>query len=48
MKNGKAGRLSEHQKEVIPRLQSYGNKVVVCRTFEEFQREITNYLTQQQ
>ena len=45
MKNGKAGRLSEHQKEVIPRLQAFGNKVVVCRTFEEFRREIKEYLT---
>ena len=48
MKNGKAGRLSDHQKEIIPRLQAYGNKVVVCRNFEEFQQEITNYLTMQQ
>ncbi len=46
MKNGKAGRLSEHQKEVIPRLQAYGNKVVVCRTFEEFRREVDSYLRQ--
>ncbi len=45
MKNGKAGRLSEHQKEIIPRLQAFGNKVVVCRTFEDFRREIREYLT---
>lgn len=44
MKNGKAGRLSEHQKEMIQRLQAYGNKVVVCRTFDEFKREIEEYL----
>ena len=44
MKNGKAGRLSEHQKEIIPRLQAFGNKVVVCRTFEEFRQEVESYL----
>ena len=43
MKNGKAGRLSEHQKEMMQRLQAFGNKVVVCRTFDEFRKEITNY-----
>lgn len=44
MKNGKAGRLSDHQKEIIPRLQAYGNKVVVCRNFEEFKQEVEEYL----
>lgn len=44
MKNGKAGRLSEHQKQIIPRLQAYGNKVVVCRTLDEFIHEVTMYL----
>ncbi len=44
MKNGKAGRLSDHQKELIPRLEAYGNKVVVCRTIDEFMREVTMYL----
>lgn len=44
MKNGKAGRLSEHQKECISRLQASGHKVAVCRTFEEFQQEIAEYL----
>ena len=44
MKNGKAGRLSDHQKELIPRLQAYGNKVVVCRTIDDFRREIEDYL----
>jgi len=45
MKNGKKGRLSEHQKEMIPRLQSYGNKVVVCRTFDEFKKEVEEYMS---
>lgn len=44
MKNGKAGRLSEHQKEMIPRLQCYGNKVVVCRCLDDFIKEVSNYL----
>ena len=44
MKNGKAGRLSDYQKEIIPRLQSYGNKVAVCRTFEEFRQDVEAYL----
>ncbi len=45
MKNGKAGRLSDHQKELIPRLQAYGNKVVVCRTIDEFRKEVSSYLS---
>lgn len=44
MKNGKAGRLSDHQKEIIHRLQACGNKVVVCRTFDEFKKEVEEYL----
>lgn len=45
MKNGKAGRLSEHQKECISRLQASGHKVAVCRTFDDFKNEIDAYLT---
>ncbi len=44
MKNGTAGRLSEHQKIMIERLQRLGNKVVVCRTTEEFVHEVEEYL----
>lgn len=44
MKNGTKGRVSDKQKDIHEALQSQGNKVVVCRTFEEFQQEITNYL----
>lgn len=44
MKNGKAGRLSEHQKIVIPQLQKEGYQVVVARTFDEFRRSVTEYL----
>ncbi len=44
MKNANRGVLSQCQKEMIPRLQSYGNKVVVCRTLPDFQREVIEYL----
>lgn len=44
MKNGKVGRLSEHQKEMIARLQLLGNKVVICRSLNDFIREVENYL----
>lgn len=47
MKNGKKGVLSDHQKEIIPRLQAYGNKVVVCRTFDEFKKEVEEYFSYQ-
>lgn len=48
MKNGKAGRLSEYQKEMHKRLRDYGNKVVVCKTLDDFRKEINNYINQQQ
>lgn len=44
MKNGKAGRLSEYQKQMIDKLESLGNKVIVCRTLEEFIKEVESYL----
>lgn len=46
MKNGNKGKLSDNQKEMIPRLQVYGNKVVVCRTLDEFRSEVEKYLNQ--
>ena len=39
-KNGKAGRLSTSQRNIIPRLQACGNKVVLCRTLEEFMNNV--------
>ena len=45
MKNGKAGRLSEAQKEMHETLRKYRNKVVICRNLLEFQQEINTYLT---
>ena len=44
MKNGKSGRLSENQTEMIKRLRGYGNKVEVVRSFEEFQKIVEEYL----
>lgn len=44
MKNGKKGRLSEHQKQTIKRLQDAGHKVAVCRNIQEFINEVNNYL----
>lgn len=44
MKNGKAGRLSEYQKEMKKKLESLGNKVVVCRSLEDFVNEVETYL----
>ena len=45
MKNGKAGRLSEAQKEMHETLRKYRNKVVICRNLLEFQQEINTYFT---
>lgn len=44
MKNGKAGRLSDYQKEMSQQLESYGNKVVICRTLDDFIKEVDSYL----
>lgn len=44
MKNGKKGVLSDNQKRVISFLRSQGNKVVVCHSVEEFDKEVKEYL----
>ena len=43
MKNGKAGRLSDAQKEIIEQLRKLGNKVEVVRTFDEFKEVVDDY-----
>ena len=43
MKNGKAGRLSNAQIEMIERLRSYGNKVEVVRTLDDFIAVVNDY-----
>jgi uncharacterized protein YlzI (FlbEa/FlbD family) len=44
MKNGKKGILSDKQNDMIERLRSYGNKVVVCRSVDDFEKEVKEYL----
>lgn len=44
MKDGNKGVLSDKQKDMIERLREYGNKVVICRTVEDFIQEVTMYL----
>ncbi len=44
MKNGKKGVLSDKQKDTIEKLRSEGHKVVICRDFDEFEKEVMNYL----
>lgn len=46
MKNGKAGQLSEAQKEVHEILRRERNKVAICLNLEEFQEEINKYFSQ--
>jgi hypothetical protein len=43
MKNGKKGTISDKQKDMIEKLKAEGNKVVVCRSIEEFEKEIKEY-----
>jgi hypothetical protein len=43
IKNGKIGKLSERQKEMIKKLQSKDYKAVVCRSVEEFVKEVEEY-----
>lgn len=44
MKNGKAGRVSEAQKEMIPRLREVGYRCEVCHSLLEFRTIIQDYL----
>ena len=44
MKNGKAGRVSELQTEMIARLKAEGYACAVCRTQEEFVNTIKEYI----
>lgn len=43
MKNGKEGRLSNAQIEMMERLRSYGNKVEVVRTLDDFIAVVNDY-----
>lgn len=44
MKNGKAGRVSDLQKEMMERLSNQGYMCYVCRTTDEFIEAVKNYL----
>lgn len=44
MKNGKAGRLSDKQKEMITRLRNEDYAVEVAHTFDEFEKTVEEYL----
>lgn len=44
MKNGKAGKVSDNQAEMIARLREEGYACYVCRTFDEFEDCINNYM----
>lgn len=44
MKAGKAGRVSQNQKETMGFLTREGAKCVVCRDFESFVKEVNDYL----
>lgn len=47
MKNGKAGRVSDNQKEMIALLREHGYACAVCRTQEEFLRYVKAYVEEQ-
>ena len=45
MKNGKAGRLSDHQKVMIKKLEEEGYLCIVCHNIDEFVDVIEKYLS---
>ena len=45
MKNGKAGRLSDLQREMIAALEKVGYACIVCHTFDQFFKVVTDYLS---
>ena len=45
MKNGRAGKISKEQKEIIAMIESFGYKVVVCRDFDQFMKEVDEYFS---
>ena len=45
LKNGKKGVVSERQRTIMDKLSDEGYKCVVCRSFDEFKREIDEYMT---
>lgn len=45
LKNGKKGVVSERQRTIMDKLSDEGYKCVVCRSFDDFKREIDEYMT---
>ncbi len=37
---------TENQKKVMEELSRFGNKCVVCKNFDEFQKEVSDYLNE--
>lgn len=44
MKNGRKGRVSDSQKEIMNHLAERGYKCYICRTFEEFVEAVNSYM----
>ena len=45
MKNGKAGKISKEQKKIMELLENFGYKVVLCRDFDQFMKEVDEYFS---
>ena len=44
LKNGRQGRVRDSQRTIMDKLTDEGNLCVVCRTFEEFEKTIKEYM----
>ena len=44
MKNGTQGKVSEHQRELIEQLREKGYCCEVCRSFDEFEKVVSDYM----
>lgn len=45
MKAGSAGKQSKEQKEFQARVEGQGYKYILCRSFDDFRREVTIYMS---
>lgn len=45
MKNGKAGKVSKEQKEIMAYLENEGYKVALCRDLDEFMKVVDEYFS---
>ena len=44
MKNGNQGRVSDNQKTLMDRLRNRGYRCEVCRSFEDFEETVNDYM----